>query len=86
MKYLTTILAAIGLACLLGGVGPALDQWNQPTPQEQEAQRAAQAEARFIQAVRKMCGENAGWVLTDIPNQFQCATHRGVVRATKGML
>lgn len=87
MKLALKVIALTALFVLLGGaLGNALDQWDRDTADQREAQKTAQREARAIKAIKEMCGPNAGYVLTDIPNQFQCATHRGVIRATKGML
>lgn len=83
-KYITPFLSAIGMAVILGSLGNALDDFD--TSAQREAQKAAQEEARFVRAVKAICGPNAGWVMTDVPGQIQCATHRGLIRATKGML
>ena len=86
MRVVTPILSAIGMAVILGSLGQALDEFDKGTAMQREAQKAAQEEARFVKAAKALCGENAGFVLTDIPGQIQCATHRGLIRATKGML
>ena len=86
MRVVTPILSAIGMAVILGAFGQALDDFDTGTAMQREAQKTAQEEARFVKAVREICGPNAGFVLTDIPGQIQCATHRGLIRATKGML
>lgn len=58
--YITTV-AAIGIAMLLGALGPALDARDD----------------RFNRAAQEMCGgENAAWTrLPD--GQVQCFTKRG---------
>lgn len=87
MKLVLKVIALVAVFVLLGGaLGNALDQWDRDTADQREAQKTAQREARAIKAIKKICGENAGYVMTDVPSQFQCTTHKGVVRATKGML
>ena len=87
MKLAIQAAALVAVFVLLSGaLGNALDQWDRDTADQREAQKTAQRDARAIKAIKEICGPNAGYVLTDIPNQFQCATHKGVVRATKGML
>ena len=87
MKSAIQVIALVSVFVLLGGsLGNALDQWDRDTADQREAQKTAQEEARFVKAAKALCGENAGFVLTDIPGQIQCATHRGLIRATKGML
>ena len=87
MKRAIPVIALTALLALLGGaLGNALDQWDRDTADQREAQKTAQREARAIKAIKKICGENAGYVMTDVPSQFQCTTHKGAIRATKGML
>ena len=85
MKLITPILSAIGMAVILGSLGQALDQWDKDTATAREAQKAARQESRFEKAARAICGENAGFRMTNIPGEIQCMTKRGLVRATKGM-
>lgn len=87
MKRAIPVIALTALLALLGGaLGNALDQWDRDTADQREAQKTAQREARAIKAMKEICGPGAGYVLTDVPSQFQCTTHKGVIRATKGML
>lgn len=86
MKAMTAIFMALVIALVLGSFGPAIDQHTEATETAREAKKAAQQETRLEKAARAICGDNAGFRLTNVPNEFQCVTKRGFVRATKGML
>lgn len=71
-------MICMALASLYRLDTPTEHQTTRATAQSvQDAQRAAQRNARFERAARRMCGDNAAWVLI-ADTEIQCRTQRGI--------